>query len=114
MLKIGDKAPDFTLPDMDENLTSLNKFLGKKIVLWFFPKASTPGWIMEGNGFRSEFNEKICNTEDQVTLTFWRKLCDSEIRKKSMQLWNTHESYVVLKFARKLCNYAIHNEAMEV
>ena len=57
MLKIGDKAPDFTLPDMDENLTSLNKFLGKKIVLWFFPKASTPGWIIEGNGFRSEFNE---------------------------------------------------------
>ena len=57
LLKIGDKAPSFTLPDMDENLVSLSNFLGKKIVLWFFPKASTPGWIIEGNGFRSEFNE---------------------------------------------------------
>ncbi len=57
LLKIGDKAPSFTLPDIDENLVSLNNFLGKKIVLWFFPKASTPGWIIEGNGFRSEFNE---------------------------------------------------------
>ena len=43
LLKIGDKAPSFTLPDINENLVSLNNFLGKKIVLWFFPKASTPG-----------------------------------------------------------------------
>ena len=55
MLKIGDRAPDFKLPDADENIISLNDFLGKKVVLWFFPKASTPGWIIEGNGFRDEF-----------------------------------------------------------
>ena len=57
MLKIGDRAPDFKLPDADENIISLNDFLGKKVVLWFFPKASTPGWMIEGNGFRSEFNK---------------------------------------------------------
>ena len=43
MLEIGTKAPDFTLPDIHENLVSLNDFKGKNIILWFFPKASTPG-----------------------------------------------------------------------
>ena len=43
MLKIGDKSPDFKLPDQDENIVSLSDFSGKKIVLWFYPKASTPG-----------------------------------------------------------------------
>ena len=57
MLKIGDNAPDFTLPDADENIISLNDLLRKKWILWFFPRASTPGWMMEGNGFRSEFNK---------------------------------------------------------
>ena len=55
MLKIGDKAPDFTLLDQDENPISLSDFNGKKIVLWFYPKASTPGWTIEGKGFRDEF-----------------------------------------------------------
>ena len=43
MLTIGVKAPDFTLKDADENKVSLKDFSGKKVVLWFFPKASTPG-----------------------------------------------------------------------
>ena len=43
MLQIGDKAPDFTLPDADNNSVSLSNFIGKKIVLWFYPKANTPG-----------------------------------------------------------------------
>ena len=43
MLKSGDKAPNFTLPDASGNFVSLTDFSGKKVVLWFFPKASTPG-----------------------------------------------------------------------
>ena len=43
MLEVGSKAPDFTLPDYNENMVSLSDFKGKKLVLWFFPKASTPG-----------------------------------------------------------------------
>ena len=42
-MKIGDKAPDFTIPDAEGNSVSLKDLLGKKVVLWFFPKASTPG-----------------------------------------------------------------------
>ena len=54
MLEVGSKAPGFTLPDQDGNEVSLGDFSGKKVVLWFFPKASTPGWTIEGQGFRDE------------------------------------------------------------
>ena len=43
MLEIGTKAPDFILPDINEKLVSLSDFKGKKVVLWFFPKANTSG-----------------------------------------------------------------------
>ena len=61
MIKVGDKAPDFTLLDADNNSVSLSDFTGEKVVLWFYPKASTPGWTVEGKGFRDEFQ----NYEDQ-------------------------------------------------
>mgnify|MGYP002889472443 FL=1 len=57
MLKIGDRAPDFTLSDQKGNKVSLSDFKNKKVVLWFYPKASTPGWIIEGKGFRDEFQK---------------------------------------------------------
>ena len=61
MLDVGAKAPDFTLPDGDGTEISLDNFRGKKVILWFFPKANTPGWITEGQGFRDESHkfEKI-------------------------------------------------------
>ena len=43
MLNIGDKAPDFTLPDQNGDNVSLKNYSGRKVVLWFSPKASTPG-----------------------------------------------------------------------
>tara|TARA_B100000749_G_scaffold221180_1_gene176248 strand:- start:910 stop:1041 length:132 start_codon:yes stop_codon:yes gene_type:complete len=43
MLKEGAKAPDFTLEDQDSLPVSLNSFEGQKVLLWFYPKASTPG-----------------------------------------------------------------------
>jgi thioredoxin-dependent peroxiredoxin len=43
MLKPGDKAPDFIGRDHEGNTVKLSDFKGKPIVLWFFPKADTPG-----------------------------------------------------------------------
>jgi peroxiredoxin Q/BCP len=42
-LQANSKAPDFKLPDQDENIVSLGDFKGKDVVLFFYPKADTPG-----------------------------------------------------------------------
>ena len=39
----GDKAPDFSLPDQNGEVVSLKGLRGKTVVLFFFPKADTPG-----------------------------------------------------------------------
>ena len=41
-LKIGDKAPDFTLKDSFDNEISLSDFKGKKVIIYFYPKDNTP------------------------------------------------------------------------
>jgi len=43
LLATGDKAPDFNLPNQDGDDIALDNFKGSKIILWFYPKASTPG-----------------------------------------------------------------------
>ena len=43
MLKAGDKAHNFSLPNQNGENVTLDDFSGKKVVLWFFPKASTSG-----------------------------------------------------------------------
>jgi peroxiredoxin Q/BCP len=43
MLNVGDKAPDFSLPSQTGEKVSLKDFKGKTFVLYFFPKADTPG-----------------------------------------------------------------------
>ena len=57
MLKIGDKAPLFTLLDKDKNEVSLEKFLGKKVVLYFYPKDSTPGCTKQACAFASAYEQ---------------------------------------------------------
>jgi peroxiredoxin Q/BCP len=43
MLKVGDQAPDFTVASHDGQSVSLSALRGKKVLLWFYPKADTPG-----------------------------------------------------------------------
>jgi peroxiredoxin Q/BCP len=52
MLKEGDAAPEFTLQSDSGAPLSLSNFRGKKVLLWFFPEADTPGCSLEGRGFR--------------------------------------------------------------
>ena len=51
MLEIGQKAPEFSLPNQDDTVISLKDFKGQKLLIWFFPKASTSGCTKEGIGF---------------------------------------------------------------
>jgi thioredoxin-dependent peroxiredoxin len=52
MLKQGDKAPGFTLPDQDGNTVSLADFAGRKVLVYFYPKADTPGCTTQACGLR--------------------------------------------------------------
>lgn len=56
MLEIGKKAPAFTLPDKDGNMVSLSDFAGKKVVLYFYPKDSTPGCTKQACAFAGAYD----------------------------------------------------------
>ena len=57
MLEVGMKAPDFTLNDKDGKAVSLSDFLGKKVVLYFYPKDSTPGCTRQACAFAGAYSE---------------------------------------------------------
>ncbi|MBR4036201.1 MAG: thioredoxin-dependent thiol peroxidase [Oscillospiraceae bacterium] len=57
MLETGMKAPDFTLPDKDGNSVSLSDFLGKKVVVYFYPKDNTPGCTKQACGFAANYQQ---------------------------------------------------------
>ena len=57
MLEEGIKAPEFSLPDKDGNIVNLSDFKGKKVILYFYPKDSTPGCTKQACGFRDNFSE---------------------------------------------------------
>lgn len=54
-LKEGQKAPEFTAADQEGNTVTLNQFLGKKVVLYFYPKDDTPGCTAEACDFRDNY-----------------------------------------------------------
>jgi thioredoxin-dependent peroxiredoxin len=60
-LKSNDKAPEFTLPDQDGKEVSLKEYRGKYVVLYFYPRADTPGCTIEACEFRDSYKkvEKI-------------------------------------------------------
>ena len=57
MLEIGMKAPDFKLPDKDGKVIALSDFLGKKVVVYFYPKDNTPGCTRQACAFAGAYNE---------------------------------------------------------
>lgn len=56
MLEIGDTAPEFELLNSKEENVRLNDYRGKRIVIFFYPKADTPGCIKQACGFRDNFS----------------------------------------------------------
>ncbi len=57
MLEVGTKAPDFTLPDKEGKMVSLSDFAGKRVVLYFYPKDSTPGCTRQACAFAGAYEE---------------------------------------------------------
>ena len=61
MLKIGTKAPEFSLPDENGTVRNLSDYEGKKLILYFYPKDNTPGCSAQACGFGElypQFTEK--------------------------------------------------------
>ena len=57
MIEENKKAPQFTLPDQNGNKVSLKDFVGKKVVLYFYPKDNTPGCTKEACDFRDSIED---------------------------------------------------------
>lgn len=56
-VEVGKKVPKFTLPATGEQDISFDQFKGKNVVLYFYPKDSTPGCTREGQDFRDHYNK---------------------------------------------------------
>ena len=57
MLEVGMKAPNFTLKDKDGRDVSLSDFLGKKVVVYFYPKDNTPGCTRQACAFAGAYKQ---------------------------------------------------------
>lgn len=56
-LKVGDKVPEFVSRNQDGNEVKLSDFKGKKLIVFFYPKASTPGCTIEACNLRDNYKE---------------------------------------------------------
>ena len=55
-ITIGENAPEFSLKDQSGRVRQLSDYKGKKLVIYFFPKAFTPGWTKQACGLRDNYN----------------------------------------------------------
>ncbi|MAU72804.1 MAG: thioredoxin-dependent thiol peroxidase [Pseudozobellia sp.] len=56
MLKVGDQVPDFISKDQDGTIIKLSDFQGKKLIVFFYPRANTPGCTAEACNLRDNYN----------------------------------------------------------
>lgn len=66
VLKVGDKAPDFTAKDQDGKQVSLSDYRGKKVILYFYPKDNTPGCTAQACNLRD--NKELLTKEGYEVL----------------------------------------------
>ena len=58
-LQAGDKAPQFSLQNQNDETVSLSDFAGKKVLVYFYPKAMTPGCTVQAQGLRDSKEELV-------------------------------------------------------
>jgi thioredoxin-dependent peroxiredoxin len=56
-LEVGDKAPAFSLPDADGNRVKLSDYKGRRVIVYFYPAAATPGCTKQACDFRDSLSE---------------------------------------------------------
>ena len=80
-LKKGDKAPDFSAQDQDGNTISLSDYKGKKLVVFFYPKASTPGCTAEACNLKDNYKSFLSKGYDVLGVS-----ADSAKRQQSFKV----------------------------
>jgi peroxiredoxin Q/BCP len=70
MLEPGVPAPDFAVPDHTGKTVRLSDYRGGRLVLWFYPRADTPGCTAEGCGFRDHFKAYAAEGVSIVGVSF--------------------------------------------
>ena len=78
MLDIGMKAPDFTLNDQNGTPVSLSSFLGKRVVLYFYPKDNTPGCTRQACAFAGTYQQFV--EKDVVVIGISRDSVASHVK----------------------------------
>lgn len=103
-LEVGDTAPAFSLPDADGNTVRLSDFAGRKVIVYFYPAASTPGCTKQACDFRDNLAEledagldvvgispdkpaKLAKFRDAEKLTFPLL---SDPGRKVLEAWGAH------------------------
>ena len=126
MLEVGMKAPDFTLLDKRGNSVSLSDFLGKKVVLYFYPKDNTPGCTRQACAFaqnHSNFEDKnVVVSKDSVAshLKFAEKyelpfvlLSDPELQAiQAYGVWQEKKLYGKVSMGVVRSTYLIDEQGM--
>ena len=80
MLEKGIKAPNFKLPDQNGNIISLDDFLGKRVVLYFYSKDMTQGCSRQAVAFKELYNDFVSKNAVVIGVS-----ADSSIRHKKFQ-----------------------------
>lgn len=129
MLNIGTQAPDFTLNDQNGHPVSLSDFLGKKVVLYFYPKDNTPGCTRQAcafagayNAFREKGVEVIGISKDSVSshVKFAEKfdlpfilLSDPDLTAiKAYGVWQEKKLYGKVSFGVVRTTYVIDEQGL--
>ena len=85
-LQAGDTVPNFTVNDEAGNTVSLNDYKGKKLVVFFYPKASTPGCTAEACNLRDNYNQLQDEGYQLLGVSADSEKRQSNFKKKSLQL----------------------------
>jgi peroxiredoxin Q/BCP len=81
-LKAGDKVPEFTVEDQDGNKVSLSDYNGKKLIVFFYPRANTPGCTAEACNLRDHYSELKGRGYELLGVSEDSKRKQSNFRKK--------------------------------
>ena len=81
-LKIGDKAPDFSGFDQDNKFHQLEDYTGKKLVVFFYPKANTPGCTAEACDLRDNFERFKANNYELLGVSADNAKAQSNFKNK--------------------------------